>query len=117
MYELRSLKLSYRLIIFLLSFWIVGVFLAFFWGLGWFFLLESLRRLITYIPPLNNWVRKITIGEGKFATFESNTANSKLVIASKFLGVIIMLGWIGLTIFIFAKLNFPLVDIIRGYQP
>src|SRR5689334_10286105 len=41
-----------RTIIFLLVVWIIGIMLAFWFGLGWFFLIETLRRIILAIPTV-----------------------------------------------------------------
>lgn len=113
-------KLTYRstrLILFLFSFWAIGVILALFWGLGWFFLLESLRRLITYIPPLNRKIKEIFLGREEQMTPEQPLANPGLVTISRALGIIIMMVWIGFTIFVFVKMNIPLIDIIDRMKP
>jgi hypothetical protein len=110
-------KLSIRLVLFLFSFWAIGVIFAIFYGLGWFFLIESIRRLITYIPPLNRIIQDFLVGkeDHNFSEMQSSTPN--VIFLSKILRLIIFLGWVGITIFVFAKVNIPLIEIFQSQKP
>ena len=102
---------SLKLLLFLLSFWGIGLLLALFFGLGWFFLFESLRRLLTYIPPINHRVRNYFIekGDGK-KTYEI-TENPSLKKVSNIIGLMITIIWLALTVFVFFYVNIRLIDI------
>jgi hypothetical protein len=99
-----------KVLLFLLLFWAAGVVLAIYFGLGWFFLLESLRRLATYISPLNRKMRYLLLGKEEPSTIETQTTNPNAIFLSKFFRLIILLGWIVMTIVVFNKINIPLVE-------
>lgn len=85
--------------------------LAWFWGLGWFFLLVGLRRLLTYIPQLNQKIRKVFFGEDLPNIHDGKRMSPGVIFASRGLELIMMLVWIGITIFVFVKINIPLAEI------
>lgn len=87
--------------------------MALFLGLGWFFLIETVRRLITYIPPWNKKLRYLFLGPEGDEPPASQVSNPRAVLLSKILSFIILLGWIGMTIFIFARMNVPLVELLN----
>jgi hypothetical protein len=97
-------------------FWATGVILSLFWGLGWFFLLETFRRLLTYLPPINNYIRKLVVGRYEPTNLEVDSTNPNLVKLSRVLKIVILLIWIGMTIFVFMKINIPLIRIF-GISP
>lgn len=109
----KPLIWSPKLFFFLLFFWLFGMLLALFWGLGWFFLLESLRRLITYISPLDRKIREILIGKEQVERISSQTdsVNPNLVAISKTIRLVIVIVWIGITVFVFMKINIPLIEL------
>jgi|GEM_PF-4854395 len=102
---------SAKLIFFLFFFWLIGVLLAIFWGLGWFFLLESLRRLVTYIPPLDHKIRVILLGKEQVErdSQHSISISPGMVTISKLIRVLILVVWAGITIFVFLRINIPLI--------
>ena len=104
-------------LLFLFCFWAIGIVLAWFWGLGWFFLLECLRRLLAYVPQLNRRIRKVFFGKEATEIQDVEQTSPGLIFASRMLGLIIMVVWIGLTIFVFAKINIPLSDIFSPSNP
>jgi hypothetical protein len=108
--------LSLRLVLYPFTFWVVGILLAFKWGLGWFFLIESLRRLLTYIPSLNQRIKLFLVGDAGVVNSPNYATDPKLIILSKFLAAIILLAWIGITIFVFLKVNIPLSVIFKPSQ-
>jgi hypothetical protein len=116
MQQKKLLGWSPKLFLFLFFFWLLGILLAFFWGLGWFFLLESLRRLVTYIPPLDRKIRELLIGKEQVERTSSYTdsVSQNMVLISKITRLIIVIVWIGITIFVFMKINIPLIDLF-GY--
>jgi hypothetical protein len=117
MVQNKPKKHSLRIILFLISFWLIGVICAFFFGLGWFFLIESLRRLLTYIPTLNRKLQNHSGDEAGQLTSESEATDPKLVHLSNIFRLVILLGWIGITIFVFAKVNIPLIEFFQLAKP
>ena len=110
MIQEHTKKNPLRVILYISFIWAMGVVLAYFWGLGWFFLLESLRRLTTYISPLNRIIQSLLF-EKPTSTIITNSTDPKLLLISRILRTIILLFWIGATIFVFLKINIPLKDI------
>ena len=102
-----------KLFLFYLLWWGCGIVMASIWGLGWFFLIETLRRIITYFPPLRKSLRKFLIG----IDAETETSGTPaLKRASQIMSGLIIVGWIGLTIFVFLKANISLITIINYYR-
>jgi hypothetical protein len=102
-------KPNRKLFLYVFLWTIAGIVLAFFWGLGWFFLMMTIRRMVTYIPPLNRKLREFIYGPGLEA--ESIKVSPPLRAASQIMAWIITVIWIGLTIFVFIKINIPLITI------
>lgn len=102
-----------RLILFYLAWWLIGVVFAFMWGLGWFFLVETLRRIVTYVAPFRRILGNTLLGED----LESETARiapgNKML--SQIMGGIIILAWVAMTIFVFAKANVSLIKILETF--
>jgi hypothetical protein len=117
MIQNKPRQFSLRIILFLISFWLLGVIFAFFFGLGWFFLIESFRRLLTYIPPINRKLQNYYINEVGQPKTENNVVDPKLILLSNIFRLIILFGWIGMTIFVFAKMNIPLISIFQPAKP
>jgi hypothetical protein len=115
MQNTKSLLWKPKLFLFLISLWLFGFLLAFFFGLGWFFLIESLRRILTYIPPIDRMMRKIFVGKVNEDQIGSEKADSNKtsVYISRILGALITLIWIALTIIVFMKVNIPIIDIFK----
>ena len=104
MERLNFKKWSSKLM-FLLLFWVTGVFLAVFWGIGWFFLTESLRRLLTYVPPFNRFIAPDADPHPKNGTFPPQAK-----VVAKVFSLLITLIWIGMTVFVFLKMNFSIMS-------
>jgi hypothetical protein len=102
-----------KLFLFYLLWWGVGIVIASIWGLGWFFLIETLRRIITYFPPLRRSLRKLLVG---IDAETETTGTSAMKMASQIMPGLIIVGWIGLTIFVFWKANISLETIIDYYR-
>lgn len=107
-------KTHMKLFLFYLLWWIIGVVIASIWGLGWFFLVETLRRIVTYFPPLRHRLRILILGAELEAETIAVTPTTKMV--SQIMGGIIIVGWIGLTIFVFTKANISLIMILEYLQ-
>jgi ABC-type sulfate transport system permease subunit len=98
---------------FIASFWVIGIILAYWYGLGWFLLLQTVRRIIFAFPSLLiPWMQVTTtpeiVREMKHSLLEKSdslkTSKSALFQALSYL-----LG----TILIFWKANIPLKDILK----
>jgi len=101
-----------RFLAFGLSFWSVGVILAAFFGLGWFFLLETVRRVLLAVPHVRWRLTRAIFGDERangIRRMEDEAGSRRLV--SGLLQVVITLAWIALTIFVFARFNIRLIDI------
>jgi hypothetical protein len=105
-------KSNIKLFLFTFLWTIAGIVLAFFWGFGWFFLMLTLRRIVTYIPPLRRKLREFIYGSG--LEMDSKNGSPTLKMASQILTGIITVSWIGLTIFAFLKINIPLITIFES---
>lgn len=70
---------------------------------GMVFLIETLRRITTYIPP----IRRKLMGLLLTSNYENHISSiqPQVTLLSKVLGVIILIAWIGFTIIVFAKFN------------
>lgn len=91
-------------------FWALGIFLASFWGLGWLFVFITIKRLINHIPILQNGLKSMLGVEplpGEI--IEKNNLPEAFGIHKW----IILLGWAAITILVFCKLNYPLIDLIK----
>jgi hypothetical protein len=105
-------KLHIKLYLLAFIWTIAGLVFAFLWGFGWFFLFQTILRIVAYFPPLRQKLRKLILGPE--LEIETTAASPILIKASKIMGEIIIVGWIGLTIFVFWKVNVPLNAIIES---
>ena len=103
-----------RILLFNLVWWIVGVVTASIWGLGWFFFVETLRRIITYFPPFRNRLRVIFFGEDIVSVTPAISSVTKNI--SDVMGGVIIIAWIVLTIIVFMKANVSLIVIIENLR-
>jgi hypothetical protein len=101
-----------RTAIFLLSPWIAGVALAFWFGLGWFFLLETLRRVVIAIPQLYIPLLRILVGTER-ADEEKRLLDQKNVRLFYAWRVVVAVIWLTLTIVVFYTTNIRLISIFR----
>lgn len=93
-----------------MSFLVIGAILAIFWGIGWLFLMLTLRRAIVFIPPLENRLRERLLGLPP----RQPPDDPRVGRMTQILGVITLLAWIGVTILAFAQLNIPLIQYFTG---
>jgi len=94
------------------SFWIVGLVLAAFFGLGWFFLAGTARRLVLAVPHARRRVTRAIYGEeraNEILRSEQQAGSRKPI--SVALQAVISLTWIALTILVFARFNVRFIDI------
>jgi hypothetical protein len=104
-----KIKSTLRVIFLLLSFWFIGLLISFWYGLGWFFLSETLRRILmaipqTYIKFLRVFVSDERAEEEKLLISQKN---ARLMYVWRFIVACI---WVILTIFVFLKINIRLVS-------
>lgn len=97
-------------IIFLLCFWIIGIALFIWFGLGWFFLLITVRQILFFIPQTSLIIQKLFHLNNNVTQWSQNQErNCK---TSVILRLLIILIWLSLTIFVFMKLNIKLLSIL-----
>ena len=101
-----------RTIFFLLSFWIIGVVLAFWFGIGWFFLSETLRRIIIAIPQIFIPVLRVVIGNEQ-ADEEYRLLSQKNIQFFYIWRVVVALIWLILTIVVFSIANIRLISLFQ----
>lgn len=106
-----SVQSKAKTIIFLLLLWIVGVALAFWFGLGWFFLVEALRRVIIAIPKIYLAFLRVFVSAER-ANEEKQLLLRKEVRSFYAWRFIVSLIWILLTIVVFLYANIRLADLL-----
>lgn len=99
-----------RTIIFLLSLWIVGIGLALWFGLGWFFLVETLRRIIIALPKIYIPFLSAVVSTER-ADEEKQLLSQREVRMFYTWRFIVALIWLLLTVFVFLYTNIRLVDL------
>ncbi len=100
-----------KLIVSLIAFWFVGVIIAFFAGLGWFFLIETLRRILFLVPKLNTAVINFILGrETRKVPGDINKAPCGLLCVV--MRYAIICAWIIMTIFVFWKANIRIFEML-----
>lgn len=111
----ETMPLSQRLkfATFLISYWVIGLALAFWSGLGWLMLLETIQIAMVSIPKLYLIIIRLILGQDieekeKLRMTEQGVYK---VIPLK-LGVRIIIS-VGLTVLFFWKANIPLIEFIR----
>lgn len=100
-----------RVIIFLLSLWIIGVVLAIWFGLGWFFLIETLRRILIAIPKIYLIFLRLVVSP-QHADEEKQRLTQKQVRIFYAWRMIIALIWLLLTVVVFLYANIRLADFL-----
>ncbi|HXD11781.1 MAG TPA: hypothetical protein VN653_17075 [Anaerolineales bacterium] len=101
-----------RTIIFLLSLWIVGIVLALWFGLGWFFLIETLRRMLIAIPKIYLPFLRLLVSAER-ADEEKQLLTRKDVRIFYAWRFAVALIWLTLTIVVFVYANIRLTDLLR----
>lgn len=104
-----------RAITFIIGLWIVGISLAFWFGLGWFFLFRTVHRILFVTPYLYLQMMEKVVGDKASAEEERkriSQAGGNLWFRSTWsiVGTIVS---VLLTFFAFWKINMPIIDIIR----
>ena len=99
-----------KLTLFWLSFLVIGALLALFLGIGWLFLLLTLRRAVVFIPPLENKLRKHLLGLPPIRP----AADPQMQRIRLVLGIVTLIAWTALTALAFVQLNVPLIQIFTG---
>ena len=84
-----------------------------FFGFGWFFLFGSILALLT-IPPFDRITRNLLGGKENLVVSEKQSIAPIALFISYLFRIIILLVWIGGTIFIFTKANIPLIELFRS---
>ena len=103
------------LALFLLSISMIGVLLALFWNIAGFFMMMSILSILTHVPTLNIKIRKVFLGIDEEKSREMILSHPQRARISNILGTIIILFWIGQTIFAFFNSNVPLIEIFVEY--
>lgn len=111
MLKSNKIKNYIKLYCFFLLWWIVSVIIGSIWGLGWFFLVVTLRNIVTHIPMLRNKLRRIILGQD----FEEDKiiVNPTAQTISHIMNMIIIIFWICITIFVFVKANISLEMVLE----
>lgn len=107
---MEPMKASAKLTLFWMSFLLVGVVLALFFGIGWLFLMLTLRRAIVFIPSVENQFRERLLGLPP----RRPPADPQMQRVTQLLGVVTVLVWAGITILAFAQLNVPLIHLLQN---
>jgi hypothetical protein len=103
-----------RFLAFGLGFWLTALILAFFFGVGWFFLVGAIRRLLLAIPASRLALDRMIFGEQHAAlTKEKWEQAGRRRWLSLGLGSFVTLAWLVLAGIAFARFNFPLIDLLR----
>jgi hypothetical protein len=106
-----SVQSKARTIVFLLSFWVVGISLALWFGLGWFFLIETLRRIIIAVPKVYLAFLRVLVSDER-ANEEKQLLIRKEVRMFYAWRFIIALIWLLLTVIVFLYVNIRLGDLL-----
>lgn len=104
-----STQSKIQTILFFLMLWILGVALAVWFGLGWFFLIETLRRVIIAIPTTYIIFLRIVVSPTR-AEEEKRLLEQKEVRLFYIWRLIVALIWLLLTIIVFLSANIRLAD-------
>jgi hypothetical protein len=102
-----------RLLSYYSMLWVVGFFTAFWFGLGWFFLFHSIRYILLSSPKLYLSTIKIVVGPD-FAESERKRLQGKenYWFSSKVSMVLFLIN-ILFTVFVFWKINIPIISIFK----
>ena len=103
-----------RFSIFIASFTIIGVVLALWFGLGWFFLMQTIRGIIIKVPVISSNVIGIVIGHEYAKEISKNQImTGKRFFISKSSAFITLLN-LALTVLFFLRANVPVIEIINS---
>jgi len=102
-----------KFLAFSLAFWLAGALLAMVFGLGWFFLLGGVRRLLLTLPQTRLTLTRIIFGEerAEWTREQLHQAGVRRRRLSTGLEGIATIGWLVLAVIVFAKFNFRVVDL------
>jgi hypothetical protein len=100
-----------RTITFLLILWLVGITMAFWLGLGWLFLIETIRRFMIATPIIYLAFLRIVVSPQR-AVEEKQLLTQKKVRMLYVWRFVVALIWLALTIFVFVYLNIRLADLL-----
>jgi len=111
--ETMPLQQRLKFVIFFIIFWVVGLVFAFWLGLGWLMLFETIQSLIFTFPRLYLSIIRVILGQEfkekeKLRMLETGT----YAVISWKLAVRTIIS-IGLTILFFWKVNISLLDFIK----
>lgn len=93
----------------LLAFWGTGVIFALFLGLGWFFLIETIRRIIFSIPQIYIPILNLVLGH-RILEKENVTRNETRQWLLILQGIKILF-WVLLTAYVFLELNVRFISL------
>ena len=99
-----------RIILFLLALLIAGSLLSLWFGLGYFFLFESIRRIIIAVPQLYISFLRLVVSEER-ANEEKNLLEKKNIHVIYIWRAIVACIWLILTFLVFRFANVRLIDI------
>ncbi len=113
--NMKTLSLHQRqiLVVFFISFWVVGFALAFWEGLGWLMLFQALQSLTFTSPHLYLLIVRLLFGkdiEEKEKAHLKEKGNYRLISWQLAVRTVIA---IGLTILFFWKINIPIIQFIK----
>lgn len=98
-----------KILVFYFSTWIIGIIFAIWLGLGYFLLIETLRRIMITIPAIYIRFLRIMFGEERAIEEENSLKENygKPIYYIRYFATII---WIIVTIFVFLHYNIRLID-------
>ena len=109
----NNLRQKIKLIVYYFVMWIIGFLLAFWFGLGWFFLFHTLRYFLFASPRLYLPMIKIVVGADfaeseriKFKGKENRWFISPISVALTLINMLF-------TFFVFWKINIPIISFFK----
>lgn len=99
-----------RTVLFLLLLWLVGLLLSIWFGLGWFFLFESIRRIIIAIPQIYIPFLRLVVSTERATEEESILEKKSARWLYMWRGIVACI-WLILTIVVFKLANIRLIDV------
>jgi hypothetical protein len=107
-----SVTSKVRLVSFLLLLWFAGIGLALWLGLGWFFLVETIRRFIISIPIVYIKFLRMLVSPQRAAE-EKQLLTQHRVRMLYLWRLVVALIWLALTVVVFLYANIKLADLLR----
>jgi hypothetical protein len=101
-----------KLFLLYIGFYIVGLSLAYWYGMGWFILFHTLRGLFNSIPRINVPILRFLIDPGYLINIEDQWLNKKSPWFKSITSLVVNIFNVLLTIFGFWKINIPLRVIV-----